>query len=172
MDIKFNLDPSKDDIKIEGDYLNKETTILYFTGLIDTYNSDILQKEVNKFIQNNLQLKYIIFHMEGINYISSTGIGAIVEFYKTLKKNNIELYLMKVQKNVKSVFSLLGFSSLFNYIEDAEEIKRVEKQIFPKKMQCPKCGTNFNVIKSGSFKCSNCKHIFRVNDKGEIVENK
>lgn len=172
MDIEFNLDPIKDDIKIEGDYLNEETAILYFKGVIDTYNSDTVQREINSFIRSNLEIKYIIFHMEGVNYISSTGIGAVVEFYKTLSKNNIELYLMKVQKSVKSVFSLLGFASLFNYIEDAEEIKKVKKKVFPKIIQCPNCGVKLNVIKSGSFKCSSCKHIFRINNEGEIVENK
>lgn len=172
MDIEFNLDPKRDDVKIEGDYLSEEAAILYFTGIIDTYNSNKVQNEVNNFIQNNINLKYIIFHMEGIGYMSSTGIGSIVEFYKIIKKNKMELYLMKVQESVKSVFSLLGFSSLFNYIEDANEVKKVKKNIFPKKIQCPNCNTNLNVIKSGSFRCSSCKHIFRVNDKGEIVENK
>lgn len=172
MDIEFNLDPKRDDIKIKGSFLSDETAILYLTGIIDTYNSNKVQNEINNFIQNNLNLKYVIFHMEGVNYISSTGIGSIVEFYKTLRKNEIELYLMKVQKSVKSVFSLLGFSSLFNYIEDADDVKKVKKNIFPKKIQCPNCNANLNVIKSGSFRCSSCKHIFRVNDKGEVVENK
>jgi len=172
MNIEFNLDSTKDDINIEGDYLNEKTAILYFTGLIDTYNSNKVQNEINNFIQNNLNLKHIVLHLEGVNYISSTGIGAVVEFYKTLKESNMELYLMKVQENVKNVFSLLGFSALFNYIEDVNDIKKVEKQIFPRKIQCPKCSTAFNIIKSGSFRCSNCKHIFRVNNKGEIIENK
>lgn len=170
MDIEFNLDLTKDDIKIEGEYLNEEAVILYFDGIIDTYNSDAVRREINKFIQNNLEINYIIFNMKDVNYISSTGIGFIVEFYETLKKK--ELYLMKVQKSVKSVFSLLGFASLFNYIEDVNDIKKVKKKIFPKIMQCPSCDIKLNIIKSGSFKCSNCKHIFRINNEGEIIENK
>lgn len=167
----FNLDTDKNDISISEQKLSDDISLLKFSGIIDTYNSQAVQREVGLFIENNKHLKCIIFDFEKITYVSSTGIGSIVHFYKAMKENDIDLYLMKVGNSVKGVFSLLGFSSLFNYIEDVGDIKKVRRNIFPKEVECPKCKKKFRVIKSGAFKCSGCKHIFRVNSEGEIVEN-
>lgn len=172
MPFKFNLDKEKNDISISEHVLSDKVSLLKFSGIIDTYNSHVVQEEVGSFIEENKQLDSIIFDFENITYVSSTGIGSIIHFYKMLKDYEVELYLLKVGESVKGVFSLLGFSSLFNYIDDVDDMKRVSKNIFPKEIACPKCKKKYKVIKSGAFKCSSCKHIFRVNSMGEINENK
>lgn len=169
--IQFSLDRKHSDIEIKGEFIEEKTVLLYFSGIIDTYNSQKVYDQLFNFI-NNHDINNLIFNFKELTYISSTGIGIIVEILKKTNDKGIKLFLMEVVEGVKDVFTLLGFSSLFNYIEDVGEIKQAKRQTFPKKIKCPKCDKELKAIKSGSFRCPNCKHIFRINTEGEIIENK
>lgn len=57
--------------------------IIYASGYIDTYNSNILRKRVEKAIEAGLVR--IVFEMGAVNYISSTGIGSFSNFFKKSK---------------------------------------------------------------------------------------
>jgi anti-anti-sigma factor len=171
-EIQFNFNKNISDIELSGQFLQNNVAIIQFSGVLDTYNSNDVTNELIQFIQNN-SLDHLILDFEKLSYASSTGIGAITEVYKAAKKkDNAEVYLKSVDDSVKKVFDLLGFSSLFSYIEKIDDIQTVKKSIFPKAVSCPSCSKQLKAMKSGAFKCPSCKHIFRINSEGEIVENR
>ena len=57
---------------------------LILNGYLDTYNSPEFQSHVNSMI--NSGTLNILFNCDGLNYISSTGIGAFTAFLKLLKQ--------------------------------------------------------------------------------------
>lgn len=159
------------DIEISYERLSNCLIVFHFRGQLDTYNTNIVSKSFFSFIQKNGEgLKNIVLDLEQVHYISSTGVGLIVEMFKTSKDIGAQLYLMNIIDNVLDVLKLLGFSTLFNIITDISEVEENKPQVFPKIVKCPSCGSKYKVIKSGAFKCSSCKHIFRINSKGEIIE--
>lgn len=160
------------DIKISYDKPLEDTYVLKFQGQLDTYNTTSVSKAFSRFFEDQKNdIKSLVLDLEALHYVSSTGIGLMVEIFKETKENSVELYLMNIVDNVMDVLKLLGFSTLFNTISSLEEIKGVKQQVFPKVVQCPSCGSKFKVMKSGAYKCSSCKHIFRVNSKGDLVES-
>jgi len=156
------------------------TVQLVLSGYLDTYNSPEFQNHINSLI--NSGVKRIIFNCKGLNYISSTGIGAFASFLKNIKQKKGELALFGLQDRVKEVFQLLGFTNFFNIGEDfnqalemidkkPDEVKvenLVEKSVFPLIFKCPLCEKKLKAQKAGKFRCSGCKGVISIDSDGEV----
>jgi len=167
---EFNV--SSKEVTIFEDYFNNsyEFLILKINGFIDTYNSDSFLESIKKFISLT-ERKVCIIEMSGINYMSSTGIGAFVELLKFCTEKKIVFYMMNINQNVDEVFNLLGFKSFFNYIKEIKDIndEKIKRSIFPAKIKCPSCSAELVVKKIGSFKCSSCSNVFRITEKNNQI---
>jgi len=160
------------DVRILPKKHSEDVYVLVFTGQLDTYNTTPVSKAFFRFLkEHHDDMKSLVLDLDGVHYVSSTGVGLIVEIFKQTKDYDIEMYLMNVVGGVMDVLNLLGFASLFNIIDNIEEVGNKKKHTFPINIACPNCGAKYKIIKSGAFRCSSCKHIFRVNKKGEVVEN-
>ncbi|MGQ9615417.1 MAG: STAS domain-containing protein [Spirochaetota bacterium] len=99
---------------------------LVLNGYFDTYNSPDFQNHVKSLI--NSGIKTMLFNCVGLNYISSTGIGAFITFFKQLKSKSGDMVLFNLQKKVMDVFQILGFTRFFKIAPDLDEaLKLVEK---------------------------------------------
>src|SRR5574344_1446261 len=163
--VKFTL------LKI-NDYPN--CIMINVIGYIDTYNSSFFSRQINRVISSGY--KNIILNMSELNYVSSTGIGSLVDAAKLVEKNHGKLVLAYIQKKVFEVFQLLGFSSFFIIKENLEKsIEYIENRdteptsLFPLSICCPLCGKKLKVPRQGRFKCGICKSIFSVSSNGTIT---
>lgn len=177
----------KDSLKITplqlgGDGRNVQ---LVLHGYLDTYNSPEFQSHINGLIKGGVQ--FIVFNCNGLNYISSTGIGAFTSFLKLLKQSKGDMVLYGLQEKVREVFELLGFTKFFkiadtmddalnrlgNNGQEREETDRVEEigeSVFPLVFTCPHCGKRLKTAKPGKFRCSGCKGVLAV-DMAGVVES-
>lgn len=160
---KVNATPNGIEISAS---LKNDICVIVLNGLIDTYNSSDFIKAFSEIVKNE-KISSFVLDMENIHYVSSTGIGSIVNCLKQTQKENKKLYILKIQKKVDEVFKLLGFKSMFVFIDNIKEIHKSKDSIFPTTIQCSKCGTKLKIIKPGRFKCSNC-HIEIKIDRMEI----
>ena len=148
--------------------------VLELDGYIDTYNSSFFQKRIQRAVDSGYVR--LIFNCSGLNYISSTGIGAFTAFLKMLKPKGGDVVLLDVQPKVFEVFQLLGFSQFFaikNNLEDSVDYFRctVEEESptsFPTVFPCPMCSKNLRAVKPGRFRCSECKSILAIDNAGHI----
>ena len=148
--------------------------IIYLNGYIDTYNSGFFQKQLTKVVDAGYY--NIIFNCNSLNYVSSTGIGAFTTFLKMVKPKGGNIVLLEVTQNVSEVFQLLGFSQFFNMKDTLEQAlaffsngeKSTDFSVFPKIFSCPICSKKLKASKAGRFRCSECKSILSINDKGAV----
>lgn len=63
---------------------------------------------------NEIKNKEIIIDCKNLNYISSSGLRLFLGLLKNCKPNGNSLVLENVNDNIKKVFSMTGFSALFN----------------------------------------------------------
>jgi anti-anti-sigma factor len=148
--------------------------IFVLNGFIDTYNSNYFQKRVQQAIEKGFIR--LIFNCGGLNYVSSTGIGSFTAFLKAVKPKGGDLVLIEVQPKVYEVFQLLGFSQFFNVKDTLDKAlgffrgDSVEKssEVFPKIFPCPVCSKKLNAVKSGRFRCSECKSIIAIDNAGAV----
>ncbi len=157
---------------------------LILVGYLDTYNSPEFQSHINGLINSGIQT--IIFNCNGLNYISSTGIGAFTSFLKLLRQKKGDMVLYGLQKKVVEVFQLLGFTKFFKIAADLDdalrmlqggesneqpqELQSAQEGIFPLVFECPHCGKKLKTSKPGKFRCSGCKGVITVNEQGDISE--
>jgi anti-anti-sigma factor len=163
--LKIRLEKAKD---VEG------CLILFLNGYIDTYNSNYFQKKILRAIEHGFTR--LIFHCNGLNYVSSTGIGSFTAFLKAVKPRGGDLVLLEIQPKVYEVFQLLGFSQFFNIKDDLEDALRIFRSngggrsggIFPKIFACPICSKRLKAVKPGRFRCSECKTILAIDTAGQV----
>jgi len=176
-DIVPGFDEEKDEsLKIKLQRVNEVEgcLVLYLTGYIDTYNSNYFQKRVLKAIESGFIR--LVFHCGGLNYVSSTGIGSFTAFLKGVKPRGGDLVLLEIQPKVYEVFQLLGFSQFFNIKDNLEESVNYFRSgssadavsLFPKIFSCPICSKRLKALKSGRFRCSECKTILAIDNAAQV----
>ncbi len=174
--IVAGFDDEKDDslkINLESISDTDNCIILFLNGYIDTYNSSFFQKAVSKVVSAGYV--NLIFNCAGLNYVSSTGIGAFTAFLKMVKPKGGDVVLLEIQPKVYEVFQLLGFSQFFNIKESRDIAIAYFKRdvqapigVFPKTFSCPMCSKKLRVGKAGRFRCSECKTILAINEQGSV----
>jgi anti-sigma B factor antagonist len=176
-DIVNSFDDEKDDslkIKLQQVDEVEGCLILFLTGYIDTYNSNYFQKRVQKAIDAGFIR--LVFQCNGLNYVSSTGIGSFTAFLKSVKPRGGDLVLLEIQPKVYEVFQLLGFSQFFNIKDNLEDSVSFFKSgktaeaasLFPKVFSCPICSKKLKALKPGRFRCSECKTILAIDNSGQV----
>jgi anti-anti-sigma factor len=100
-----------------------KTVQLILTGYLDTYNSPDFQSHVNSLIESGIEK--ILFNCDGLDYISSTGIGAFTAFLKNLKQRKGDMVIFGLQNKVMDVFQLLGFTKFFKIATDLDSALQI-----------------------------------------------
>jgi len=63
----------------------------------------------------------ILLDCEGLSYISSAGLGAIMGLIEPIRENGGDILLCNLQRNVFSIFDTLGFTQLYQVFGSREE---------------------------------------------------
>ena len=101
---------------------NESIYIIDVIGEMDLYNSFKLKELLMKMIEKKIE-KYII-NMAEVEYIDSSGIGALIYITSTIKKMNLHLSITNVHGSVKKVVELTKLSGFFPIHSSLEEAIR------------------------------------------------
>lgn len=89
-----------------------DTTKVELIGDLDTAAAQETEKDFKPLME--AQKKNIIIDCKDLNYISSSGLRLMLSLLKSCKPNGNTLTLENMNDNIKKVFTMTGFSSLFN----------------------------------------------------------
>lgn len=104
---------------------SEDIYIIDVSGEMDLYNSYKLKELITKMLEKNVS-KFVI-NMENVEYIDSSGIGALIYICSTIKKLNLKLYIASVKGSVKKVIELTKLMGYFPIIGSvAEATKELE----------------------------------------------
>ncbi|MDR2211957.1 MAG: anti-sigma factor antagonist [Spirochaetaceae bacterium] len=98
---------------------NAEIYIIDVLGEMDLYNSYKLKELIMKMIEKKIE-RFII-NLEDVEYIDSSGIGALIYITSTIKKVNLKLAITNVHGSVKKVIELTKLSGFFPILQTLEE---------------------------------------------------
>ena len=99
---------------------NGEIYIIDVNGEMDLYNSYKLKELVMKMIEKNVKL--FVINLEQVDYIDSSGIGALIYICSTIKKMNLKLAISNIHNKVKKVIELtklMGYFPIANSVDEA-----------------------------------------------------
>lgn len=157
----------------------KNCILCEVSGQLDTWNSSAFQDRLELCAKTGYYK--IILNMSGVDYISSTGIGALSFLQTNVKAREGNVVLFNLQPKVADVFRLLGFNTFFNITNTYEEAISVYTgkykkskilpfytQTFPKTINCPFCNIKLRAVRYGKFRCSKCKQTFEIDEDGNV----
>ena len=101
-----------------------DTYIIDVNGEMDLYNSYKLKELVMKMLQK--KVKKIIVNLEKVDYIDSSGIGALIYICSTLKKMSLKFMLTNIHGSVKKVIEL---TKLIGYFPIAANVENAIREI-------------------------------------------
>lgn len=101
---------------IEGNFL-----LVRIRGDLDMHTVPQFKEKVTSHMENN-QLDNLILNLKEVNFIDSTGVGAILGRYRNLKANDGDLILVGVNPPVKRILKLSGVLQLISVFSSEKEI--------------------------------------------------
>lgn len=99
---------------------NGDAYIIDVNGEMDLYNSYKLKELVMKMLEKSV--KTFVINLEQVDYIDSSGIGALIYICSTIKKQNLKMAISNVHGAVKKVIELtklMGYFPMANSVEEA-----------------------------------------------------
>ncbi|CEQ25327.1 STAS domain-containing protein [Paraclostridium sordellii] len=80
-------------------------------GELDVAGADKVKEHLNGLIEDKpMDVKIDFTNLE---YIDSTGLGALIGVLKRLKVNDKDIYIINARKNVKKIFTITGLDKIF-----------------------------------------------------------
>lgn len=98
---------------------NAEVSILNIKGYLDAHTAPDFEKSIKNLINED---RYrIVIDLDGLQYISSAGLGVFMGFVEEVRQNSGDIKISSASPKVFKVFDLLGFPSLYEFYKSAEE---------------------------------------------------
>lgn len=96
--------------------------ILDVVGDMDLYNAHELKNLVNRLIEKGVGL--FVINMEKVDYIDSSGVGALIHIYTTIKHQELKLRIANVHGSVEKVIRLTKLMEYFPIVENVKTALR------------------------------------------------
>ena len=80
-------------------------------GELDVSTADKLKEHLHNLADE--KILYMKINLENLDYIDSTGLGAMIGVLKKLKTDNKEIYIINPKSNVKKIFTITGLDKIF-----------------------------------------------------------
>lgn len=96
---------------------SKDISILNIKGYLDAHTAPDFEKSLKNLIGEN---RYkIIVDLNGLQYISSAGLGVFMGFVEEIRQNSGDIKICSASSKVFKVFDLLGFPSLYEFYDNS-----------------------------------------------------
>ena len=87
-----------------------EEILVQCSGRITSSTSEILQIKVRSLIP---ETKCLVLDLADVNYIDSSGLGALVSVYMAAKRRRCQLKLLNLSQRLQELFLITQLSSVF-----------------------------------------------------------
>ena len=95
-------------------------TIIELSGFLDAHTVNSFENRLREILQAGETR--VVIDLQGLNYISSAGIGALMALTQHLRKKNGDLVLLRPNDKVFKILDLLGFTKIFNVARNDNEV--------------------------------------------------
>jgi anti-sigma B factor antagonist len=97
--------------------------IIGINGRLDTTNYGILEKKLKDLIDEREHR--ILVDCARMDYVSSSGLRILLMTLKSLSQVNGKFILCNLQENIKEIFEISGFNSIFEIYPTKDEALKV-----------------------------------------------
>jgi anti-sigma B factor antagonist len=97
-----------------------EHKVIAVSGEIDLYNVSELKKVL--FSVTDGSYPSVVVDMKNVNYMDSSGIGALVAGQKKMKANSGKFSLLNIHEDVLNILKLATLDKFFTIVEGEDEL--------------------------------------------------
>lgn len=110
--------------------LHTENQVLFInlSGELDHHTSGQLRGRLNEVMENS-NIKHLVFNLQQLDFMDSSGIGIILGRYNQVKKDNGTVMVLGLRPLVKKTFEMSGLSQIIKIIDDEQEAANVLRGI-------------------------------------------
>ena len=107
--------------------------LIELKGSLDTETYHQLKEELDEIVDD--KTKAIIFDMGHLTYISSAGIGVVIETKKTLKQKSANFAMVNLQPHIEKVFNAIKILPMIHILDDMPEADKYIDQIIKEEIE-------------------------------------
>jgi anti-sigma B factor antagonist len=97
------------DFRIEKESSGR-VQLLRLSGSLDMYSFTRLEAQINLLFQQGHHC--IVLDCQGLDYIGSAGLGALIGFAKSAREHGGDVKLINVPERILKIIELLGFTKV------------------------------------------------------------
>lgn len=97
---------------------SEHLSILYLKGTLDAHTAQALENQIQSFLSNGIYR--FVMNLRYLDYISSAGLGVFMAFVEEVRNNNGDIKFSEVKPNIYTIFELLGFPLIFDFVDTNE----------------------------------------------------
>lgn len=92
------------------------------SGVLDATKSQEFRQEVIKLLES--KPKIVLVDLKDISFMDSSGLGALVLAFKTLRASDTKLVLCSINEQIKILFELTGMDKVFEIFSNQDEFNK------------------------------------------------
>ena len=100
----------------------QDVTVVTLSGELDASNNQELSEVLDRELGEGR--RRFIVDLEGVGFVDSSGIAALVRFYKSVQAGSGEMCLAQPQPPVRRIFELTRLNQVFDIYSDFGEATR------------------------------------------------
>lgn len=104
-------------LSIQTDQI-QNVSVLTVEGRVDSVTSPELDNALTKLLGENNK---VVLNLQGVDYVSSAGLRAIVKAYQSAKKSGGNVHLASVSSSVEGLLLTVGMMQMFRMFPTSEE---------------------------------------------------
>ena len=100
----------------------KHIKVVQPSGVLDATRSQDFREEIIKTLES--KPKMVLVDFKDITFMDSSGLGALVLAFKTLRASDTKLVLCSINEQVKILFELTGMDKVFEIFSNQDEFHK------------------------------------------------
>ncbi|MEM8832473.1 MAG: STAS domain-containing protein [Cyanobacteria bacterium P01_G01_bin.19] len=101
--------------------MNSVVQIIEPEGILDGTRAADFQHRINQSIDSGVHV--ILVDFSNVTFMDSSGLGALVKAFKSLKAAEVDFFLCSINEQIKMLFELTSMDKYFNVLKDREEFE-------------------------------------------------
>ncbi|MCI6189333.1 MAG: anti-sigma F factor antagonist [Clostridium sp.] len=101
-----------------------DVLIVYLFGELDHHNAEILRVKIDDRIDRE-GIKKVILSFQGVSFMDSSGIGAVIGRYKKINSKGGSLCVVDIDERINRVFELSGLYKIIKQYKNIDEALKV-----------------------------------------------
>ena len=102
--------------------MSHNVKVLEPSGILDGIRGNKLRQEISEIVNHGTDI--VLIDLKGVNFIDSSGLGALVSVLKTVRTAGSKLFVCSINDQVRMLFELTKMDRIFEKYADQDEFNR------------------------------------------------